>query len=605
MVIQFRHNLVRDVQKRAVDESLRDNLAIATPVSRVLAERIPPFQVKAHWDSPELAVAGECLRLSARLRGGARYSPKGINLTMEGAVHADCRPEVAVTGDGQPVVILSAPSLSALRVADLKLSYAGGEDSLSWIDTRLERVLLRPVLGKKLLKRLAGLPLSYLPEPVPLRIGTERDTAALGYRAANVSVDPHGETLSLELGRSGRPPGAAPPGSFLAKPEANLAVAVTETGLNQVLGLLCDRGHAAGTTTVGETPVAWRWSRIRAGLSAPQHLRLTGELWCDGRAVPVDASARCSLTPAGQLAVRLPARAAPSTEKDLVAAATAALLGRVFAGVTFPLEPGGHKGKGPAPGQELRQRFRVPGTDILVEAPVVDLAVRDGYLVALYEVPLDARRSLLTIDDAKPEPRIVQPVVPRQAAPGAPVFAHLDAVLAKPAEPPCDYVWQAGKDAKLVHRHKPVAVVTTEKALRADGAEAGEPLKLATVKLKVIDLLGQVGETEFDATYHPSLPPREGRDDGGGADVLDPPYPARLPGTRSSGGTLARGFAGAPLSVVAAAVIAVGGGAVGGVLGGTIGYQRGLHDPAVDRRGPAGPPGTAGAPGATGPAGPS
>jgi hypothetical protein len=29
----------------------------------------------------------------------------------------------------------------------------------------------------------------------------------------------------------------------------------------------------------------------------------------------------------------------------------------------------------------------------------------------------------------------------------------------------------------------------------------GEPEKLASVKLKVIDILGQVGETEIDAMY--------------------------------------------------------------------------------------------------------
>ncbi|MFE0028800.1 hypothetical protein, partial [Amycolatopsis sp. NPDC059021] len=567
LIVQFRHNLVRDVQKRAVNESLRDNLALATPVTRVVAQRIPPFQAKAHWDSPDLAIAGECLRLSAKIRGGARHSLKGINLIMEGAVHTDCRPEIVFAKDGRPVARLTAPPLSALRLADLKLSYPGDEDALSWFDARLERTLLRPVLGKKLMKRLAGLPLTYLPDAVPPRQG-----------AATVAVDPHTETLSLTLGRAG----PAPRGGFLSDPAANLAVAYSETGLNDVLARLCERELASGTTVLDEDLVSWRWTWLKVAFTAHEYLHLSGEVRCGGTTLPVDATAVCSLSSAKRLSVSFRTLAASSAEAGLLAEATAELLGRVFAG--------------PAP--VLRQRFRVPGTAIAVDAPVVAVTVKDRHLVAHYDVPLDDQRSLLTIDDAKPKPRIVQPIVPRQAAPGAPVVAHLDATLAKPTEPPYDYVWRTGNGARLKHGHGPVATVTSAKALLTGGTEPVMPLKLATVRLQVVDLLGRVGETEFDATYHPAFPLRH-NDDGEGAVASTPPSGRRTESTRHGGPTM-RGPRVVPLSAVTAAVIALGGGAVGGaaggLLGGNIGYERGLHDPAADRRGAAGPPRNTGAP---------
>ncbi|MFE0109871.1 hypothetical protein ACFWX6_12020, partial [Amycolatopsis sp. NPDC059019] len=557
-----------------MNESLRDNLALATPVTRVVAHRIPPFQAKAHWESPELAVAGECLRLSVKVRGGARHSLKGINLIMEGAVNADCRPEVVFAKDGRPVARLTAPAASALRLADLKLSYPGDEEALSWLDARIERTLLRPVLGRKLMKHLAGLPLTYLPDSVPPRQG-----------AATVAVDPHAEALSLTLGDAG----PAPRGSFLSDPTANLAVAYSEAGLNDVLSRLCERELASGTTILGEDLVSWRWTWLKVALTAHEHVHLAGEVRCGGRTLPVDATAVCSLTAAKRLSVRFRTLAASSAESELLAGATAELLGRVFAG--------------PAP--ELRQRFRVPGTDIAVDAPVVAVAVKDRHLVALYDTPLDDQRSLLTIDDAKPKPRIVQPIVPQQTAPGAPVAVHLDATLANSTEPPYDYVWRTDNGARLKHGHGPAATVTTAKALLTGGTEQATSLKLATVKLKVVDLLGQVGETEFDATYRPALPLRDNDD---GAVSNAPPAERRTESVRHGGATMGSPRV-IPLSAVTAAVIALGGGAVGGaaggLLGGNIGYERGRHDPAADRQGPAGPPGTSGAPGGGGPGGPA
>lgn len=96
-VVQLHHSVVRDVQVRAINASLLSNLAVISPFSRVIANTISPFEMKAHWANPRLDIANDTLRLSADVKGGARHVTKGINLTMEGNVSADCRPEVVTT----------------------------------------------------------------------------------------------------------------------------------------------------------------------------------------------------------------------------------------------------------------------------------------------------------------------------------------------------------------------------------------------------------------------------------------------------------------------------------------------------------------------------
>ena len=115
----------------------------------------------------------------------------------------------------------------------------------------------------------------------------------------------------------------------------------------------------------------------------------------------------------------------------------------------------------------------------------------------------------LTIETTKPEPTIIQMKIPRQTVPGAPVVAQLDATLDDSTESPYDYAWRIDHARELEPRHDPTVTVrklvdsTTEPATGAT-----TPQKLTTVSLKVIDILGQVGETEIDATYYPATCPQ-------------------------------------------------------------------------------------------------
>ncbi|MDQ2789849.1 MAG: hypothetical protein M3Y73_09115, partial [Actinomycetota bacterium] len=72
-IVQLHHSVVRDVQTHAIDTSLLSNLALATPISRVIGHTISPFQTKAHWDNPKLDIVNDRLRLSADVRGGTRH----------------------------------------------------------------------------------------------------------------------------------------------------------------------------------------------------------------------------------------------------------------------------------------------------------------------------------------------------------------------------------------------------------------------------------------------------------------------------------------------------------------------------------------------------
>jgi hypothetical protein len=78
-VLQLRCDVMRDVQKRVLNASLLTHLAATSPISRVLAQAIPDFQMKAHWAKPNIEVTEEMLTLSAEVQGGVRYAVKGVN----------------------------------------------------------------------------------------------------------------------------------------------------------------------------------------------------------------------------------------------------------------------------------------------------------------------------------------------------------------------------------------------------------------------------------------------------------------------------------------------------------------------------------------------
>jgi hypothetical protein len=163
-LLQLHCGVLRDVQTRVINASLLTNLALTSPISRVLAQTVTPFPMKAHWAKPELEITEDSVKLSADVAGGARYFIGGTNLTMEGQVNAECRPRTVISDGGQPMVTLETPSLRDLHLGDLKLSYEGDDELLTGVNTAIEHTLLRPSLCTQLMAPLTNLPLNYLPD---------------------------------------------------------------------------------------------------------------------------------------------------------------------------------------------------------------------------------------------------------------------------------------------------------------------------------------------------------------------------------------------------------------------------------------------------------
>ncbi|MFD8497075.1 hypothetical protein [Amycolatopsis sp. NPDC059657] len=436
-VIQFRGEVLRDVQTRAINARLADKLTITSPFSRVLSRRTPPFQFKAHWGTPRVAFDGKKLKLSADVSGGVRHSLKRVNLSVDGTVHYSGVPLA------RGAVTLPRPPVADLGVDELKLSYKGDGKPLGRLEIKIGHRILRRVLAKRLMTRLADLPLTWLPEPLPL------------LRDLVVSVDPRAELLTLAQ--------CEWPQNLLTHPHANVA--------------------------------------------------LTG-----------------------------------------------------------PASP--------------TRRFVLPGTEIHVDAPLVEVTEHAGVTVGQYAVPMAEPGFRLTIDHAKPKPVILQPVTPQQRAPGLPVTARLAAMVLNPAEPPYDYVWT--ERGKRLKRRGPAAAVRKVPFT---------PGSLTTVGLKVIDLLGQVGETEHDVAYRAAGVPVT---DPEGREVASPPPDVR--GLPRAATTIATALAG---GMIGGMVVTYGiGPAVGTPVDKGSVSVPGPAGPAGPP-GPAGPAGPAGNPGSRGPAGPA
>ena len=512
-VVQLHRKILRDVQIRVINASLFENLALASPVSRVIAQEIPPFQMKTHWDNPKLEFADNFLRLSADVKGGTRYHKEGMNLSMEGKVYADCVPVVVATDDGQPVVALRAPSLMDIDLADLKLEYKASDEPPPWVDSTVEQAILRPSFSVLLMAPLASIPLSYLPDSLPVRLEpTQNDVATddVIFVDAIVSLDPQAELLTLAMCCEAKNPAPAWSKNLLIESEANAAVAYSETGLNNVLSWLCAQGLATGTAQLDDGNVSWCWMHVTATITDDGTIGFTGWIqYGESTTIVVDVDVQCSLTPLAQLAVQL-ISCVPPMEADLIIEATTILIHRIlYTATPTPQQESPTQTEPDAP-DKLLQRFLIPGTDISADALAVDLTVRHGYLVALYDLPIDEDLPRLAIKTAKPKPSIVQRTIPHQTMLGAPVAAQLDATLDNPIEPPYDFAWRIDHAPELEQWHDSTVTVRKLADSMTQPATAGTtPQKLTTVSLKVIDILGQVGEAEIDATYYPATCPQD------------------------------------------------------------------------------------------------
>ncbi len=81
-------------------------------------------------------------------------------------------------------------------------------------------------------------------------------------------------------------------------------MALSETGLNDLLHWLCSHGLASGTAQLVNGPTPWRWEQVTMAFTDDEAIHLTGRLLRNQTTVMVDTTVPCSLTSAAQLSVR-------------------------------------------------------------------------------------------------------------------------------------------------------------------------------------------------------------------------------------------------------------------------------------------------------------
>jgi hypothetical protein len=136
----------------------------------------------------------------------------------------------------------------------------------------------------QLMARLACMPLSYLPDSLPLRLtATENDATTDGLMLADSTIllDPQAESLTLAMRCAAKTSVPAWSTNLLMEPAANVAVAVSETVLNSVLSWLCTQGAHHGNAQLADGPVDWRWTHLTVTFTDDEKIHLTGQLWRD------------------------------------------------------------------------------------------------------------------------------------------------------------------------------------------------------------------------------------------------------------------------------------------------------------------------------------
>jgi hypothetical protein len=589
-VVQLRHELISDIQLRVIDQSIARRTVLTSPITRVVQSRSPLIRMRAHWDDPRLEFADQKLRLAARIRGGARQPWKRINLTADGTVHLDGVTSVRSTRRHLPLVTLAPPARSDLVMDDLAVSYKGTDKTASWLDTKFVRRVYRNQLFSRVMNSLAGMPLNCLPESLPVRLKARPDGPVedgLVLTDARAVLDPARRYLTLAMSTTGDASVIFRPVNFLLDATANAAVALTPAGVNRILAWLCERGRAAGTAPSAHGFLHWRWREAAVALVDDQRIQVTGHLETPSGVTIVDTAVRVGLSsaPQSRLLVQPELRSGDDDDEELITAAIGALIRHIFCDVSADGEP--------------RHRFVIPATDITVDAPLVGLFGYDGYLMARYQVPAARHQGMLALADPKPVPTIeIEPAGPSDV-PGVPVTVRLNAHLRFYGAGPYDYAWRIGDSPRLKAHHGATTTVRkvalTEAIPSAPGLGSPEPV---SVTLRVIDILGQVGETTTQLTYPALLAgiPKASPDAEDAAQSVVPAH-QDVPGPRPK----------MKLPITTAAV-AIAGGLAAGALG-TVIAEHGIApaggSSSVGVTGPPGPPGPTGPQGPAGPAGPA
>jgi branched-chain amino acid transport system substrate-binding protein len=504
ILLQFQLTVMQDLQHRILNAAPLTTLWVKSPLSRRIEQAVPPLEVKACWNKPDVTLRNRGVELSADLNGGARQALSGRILTLDGTVSARQTVTGAVDASQRPYACIGDPTPVQVDLRQLKVSYEGSHwpALLATLNPAKEATALRPVLASQLFGPLARIPLTCMPCSLPLRAPDPHGMVAAGTLpikrlVPSLIATPASVALGLILDDQRASPslsvGVIPPQS-----PYNAAIALSERGLNALLSHLCTEGEASGQmhhAQFGE--IEWRWEKLNVKLRQDV-LEVSGLLVQQGgvkRAVVaelksglvntgclqshivssnLDANSAETLLAAwnGVLTILLRARAATAQDQDVRDA------------------------------ERLFQCFALPASTQTIESVAQELLVTDELLIIYYTLPQSVQEVPLEIPPAKPAVNITQPRIPQQTAQGAPVTIELDAQILKDSTPPYDFTWTSDLSPNPIPQFG--ATCTISSVPVAVAAPGGGLQTLTTAHLKVIDMFGQVAQTQAKAQYLPA-----------------------------------------------------------------------------------------------------
>ncbi len=511
VMLQFTQEIVNDIFVRVLNESLVTNLHLKSPISRLIDEPLPPTQVKAWWDKPELELdADDSISLSVDVTGGARQLLTQRNLEVDGSVSITRKALLATDDMGELYIHLEAPKLLDLHMSKLKVTYPGSTwpPLLSAIDPTRETTILRPLLTKTLMEPLSQLPLSYKVKSLPLHFpvsdtSTSRTPTIMSSEwhipvtTASVSVLKTKQADAVAMGLSLTYNRCDPTQMTIAFPKeakSNAALTLTSMGMNNIIGQLRRRGALKGiipSSSSGGAPVNWQWEVLSVHCHEG-YISLTGNFRRNATFTRVTADLKCSLDRDGALVIIL-----RSTNTDTLTAKTVVDSWSKVLRMILRARAKDQQDDKNKDWHKLFQCFAIAGTQIEVETPADDILIEEGTFTVLYHVP-QTMGFQAEIPWLKPQVVVIEPHIPVQTARGAPVSMRMQAQITTQSFPPYDYVWTKDLSEEPTPDRGPSMTVTGYPTAVGTG-----PQVYTHVRVKVIDAFGQTAEAKAPAMYQP------------------------------------------------------------------------------------------------------
>src|SRR5712691_3229111 len=465
VMLQFKQDIINDILVRVLNESLITNLYLKSPLSRLIDEPVPPMQVKAWWDKPELELDDDdSISLSVEVTGGARQHVTERNLSIDGSVSVTRKALVATDEMGAPYLYLKSPQPYDLHMSKLKVTYAGSKwpELLSRIDPTRETTILRPLLTMALMIPLSQLPLSYNVKSLPLRI-----------LAANISPTPSEWNIPVTtsmmrvlkqaevvaMGLSWTETHCDHTQMTTAFPEeakSNAALTLTSRGINNIIGQLRRRGTLKRviTSLSKEAPVNRQWEMLTIQCHKG-YISLMGNFRRNAIPIRVIADFKCSLDHNRFLTITPLAINTDAPITETIVSSLYNVLRMILRARAKNTRDDNSKEWG-----KLFQCFIIPGTQIEVEAPADDILIEEETFTLLYDVPQTLKGFQAEVPWLKPQVTISEPNIPLQTAPGALVSMQMQAQLTAQSFPPYDYVWTTDLSEEPTHDRGPSMIVT-------------------------------------------------------------------------------------------------------------------------------------------------